>query len=167
MNMRPDEVLDHTADRLAFYGRSSPGSHDAAGHNSLEVTMAAVEAEGTDYQDYLRAAPAAVQALVHYLADHPEVTDPGSVSNDTMPGSFQAEVVRAASTGTVLGAILTAWNDRTPDDDLVIDTLRRCADGLRRASGRTTQAAPDGQRLRPPSGAPLPSTADAGASGNG
>lgn len=112
--MEADEVLDRAADLLMIYGRCrGTGQRD---DGSFCVNGAIQHVQGEKASGIGLSHPR--QLLDRYLAAHPEVIDPYHRYAQAAwieRGRFPA----------------WAWNDTTLDDDLVIDTLRRCAKELR------------------------------------
>lgn len=115
------DVLERAADLLWVRGRTKgKGVRD---DGTMCVVGAIQAARGTGEQHVFSLsseARAVVRPLEAYLAAHPEVIRSDYVSHE----GFAEKIAGGRFPAWV-------WNDTTKDDDLVIDTLRRCAKELR------------------------------------
>lgn len=117
--MNTADVLEQAADLLFVYGRCKGTAEDARGR--LCVRGAMRKAMGLDPEDVMGWRAPANEALMTYLAAHPDV--------------LPVRVVRRNPDWVARGSFPDwVWSDKTDDDELVIDTLRRCAKDLRAAA---------------------------------
>lgn len=118
--MEPAEVLDRAADLLWLYGRCTGRVEDEQGR--LCVRGAIMRALDVDNY-FLPPAWGVQQQLGRYLAAHREL----------LPLSWDGSILHEEMADD---GMYPPWifNDRTKDDELVVDTLRRCAKSLRETS---------------------------------
>lgn len=103
------DVLDRTADALWMYGRCKGSG------------IALAQTEGCDPEQWVGRRSDAYEALRSYVASHP----------DAHADANEYEWVGIALKGSPF-----VWNDRTKDDALIIDSLRRCAKEQREEAGQ-------------------------------
>lgn len=111
------DVLERAADLLWVRGRSK----GPAGVDDTTCVLGAVSVvNGESATAWNRTAESpAASAFGSYLLRHPDLWRDGWAKD------------RAHSGWGVPGDACWLWNDATEDDDLVIDSLRRCAKELR------------------------------------
>lgn len=105
------DVLERAADLLWVRGRAIGFGERADGTVCPLGAIALAEGRGTDDDEVYRLTPA-VRATATYLYRHPEIVPDEGLAH------------------SVLGTVFR-WNDTTEDDELVIDTMRRCAKEVR------------------------------------
>lgn len=122
------DVLERAADLLWMRGRAREVGQDSSGRVCPLGALAACRGLEPYEWAHLSDADPAGLALAQHLASSP----------DLLAGTWAEKF--AGRHGVNIN-LVWAWNDDVEDDELVVDTMRRCAkdervrEGLRRAAG--------------------------------